>query len=169
MTQISIQENIIIKTYYNNVQNKLQEKYANWFIKLIKKIFQKLHFQEIPNEFIKNNFELMISIYLFTKRFQFISNKWFDSILFVFTSEKSYLHSFYKKKLLQKSQFDNKNIFLLLLKKKRKEKKFYNFICKSISIWFYSRNVIFTNFKEKYFLNKFIYKVHFNLILFTDY
>ena len=111
MTQISIQENIIIKTYYNNVQNKWQEKYANWFIKLIKKIFQKLHFQEIQNEFIKNNFELMISIYLFTKRFQFISNKWFDSILFVFTSQKSYLHSFYQKKLLQKSQFDNKNIF----------------------------------------------------------
>ena len=123
MTQISIQENIIIKTYYNNVQNKWQEKYANWFIKLIKKIFQKLHFQEIPNEFIKNNFELMISIYLYTKRFQFISNKWFDSILFVFTSQKSHLHSFYQKKNYYKNLNLTIKIFLLTFTKKEKKRK----------------------------------------------
>ena len=42
---------------------------------LEKKIFERISFQEISNDFIKNNFELVISIYLFTKRkFQFIFN-----------------------------------------------------------------------------------------------
>ena len=46
--------------------------------KLIKKIFQKITFSRNSNEFIKNNFELMVSIYLFTKKFQLICNKLFD-------------------------------------------------------------------------------------------
>ena len=47
--------------------------------KLIKKrIFQKNTFSRNSNEFIKNNFELMVSIYLFTKNFQLICNKLFD-------------------------------------------------------------------------------------------
>ena len=44
-----------------------------------KKKFQKNGFQEISNNFVKNNFQLMISIYLFTKKSQFIL-----SISFVF-------------------------------------------------------------------------------------
>ena len=61
MTQISIQENIIIKTYYNNVQNKWQEKYANWFLKLIKKNVSKITFSR-NSEVVY--FQWMILIYL---------------------------------------------------------------------------------------------------------
>ena len=64
----------MIKFNYKNVQNKWQENHANWFIELIK----KNSFQEISKDFIKNDFELMISIYLFTKKIQFIFNKWFN-------------------------------------------------------------------------------------------
>ena len=40
-----------------------------------KKSIKKNGFQEISKDFIKNEFELMISIYLFTKKkFQFIFN-----------------------------------------------------------------------------------------------
>ena len=35
---------------------------------LEKKIFERISFQEISNDFIKNDFELMISIYLYTKK-----------------------------------------------------------------------------------------------------
>ena len=41
-----------------------------YWIKLIKDI--KKSFKEISKDFIKNDFELMISIYLFTKNNQFI-------------------------------------------------------------------------------------------------
>ena len=37
-----------------------------------KKNIKKINFQEISKDFIKNDFELMISIYLFTKNNQFI-------------------------------------------------------------------------------------------------
>ena len=62
-----------IKSNYKNIQGKWHENYTNQFIKLYKKIFQKLVFQEILKKFIKNNFELMISIYLFTKRVNLFS------------------------------------------------------------------------------------------------
>ena len=58
-------------------------------------IFERISLQEISNDFIKNNFELMISIYLFTKKSQFIF-----SISFVFNFQKSYLHLLYQKNLL---------------------------------------------------------------------
>ena len=45
-----------------------------------KKNIKKINFQEISKDFIKNDFELMISIYLFTKKIQFIFNKWFNLI-----------------------------------------------------------------------------------------
>ena len=53
-----------IKSNYKNIQGKWHKNYTNQFIKLNKKL-QKLVFQEISKKFIKNNFELMTSIYLF--------------------------------------------------------------------------------------------------------
>ena len=54
-----------------------------WFIELKKWYWKKNGFQEISNDFIKNDFELTISIYLFTKQevsiyFQLII--WFNFI-----------------------------------------------------------------------------------------
>lgn len=50
-----------------------------WLKEFNKRKFQKLVFQEISKEFIKNKFELMISIDLFTKVFQFdFVYKWID-------------------------------------------------------------------------------------------
>ena len=54
----SIYTKIMMKPNYNDTQNKWQEDYANWFIELIKKIFEKkISFLKISNDFIKNNFE----------------------------------------------------------------------------------------------------------------
>ena len=47
--------------------------YAKWFIELKKNILKK-SFQETSKDFIKNDFELMILIYLFKKKFQFTFN-----------------------------------------------------------------------------------------------
>ena len=78
---------MMMKSNYKNTQNKWQEDYAKWFIEL-KKI-KKNSFQEISKDFIKNDFELLILIYLFTKnKFQFIFNWWFVSISFVFNFQK---------------------------------------------------------------------------------
>ena len=54
-----------------------------WFIELKKMGIKKNGFQEISKDFIKNDFKLMISIYLFTKHSQFIF-----SISFVFNFPK---------------------------------------------------------------------------------
>ena len=58
-----------IKSYYKNAQNKWQENYAKWIIELIKKNISKKKnsFQKTSKDFIKTNFELMISICLFKK------------------------------------------------------------------------------------------------------
>ena len=58
----------------------------------------------------------MISIYLFTKKFQFIFNKLFDSTLLVFnfSFEESYLHLFYQNNLLQTIFIYKKMIFIYL-------------------------------------------------------
>ena len=37
----SIYTEIMMKPNYNDIQNKWQEDYTNWFIELIKKIFEK--------------------------------------------------------------------------------------------------------------------------------
>ena len=61
---------IIIKAFIR--MHKVKDKrikhidLLNW---LKKEYFKKLLFQEISKEFIKNNFELMISIYLFTNNY----------------------------------------------------------------------------------------------------
>ena len=70
---------IMMKSNYKNTQNKLQEDYVNWFIELIKKRYLKtISFPKISNDFIKNNFEWVISIYLFTK--YFLQVIWFNFI-----------------------------------------------------------------------------------------
>ena len=71
-----------------------------------KNILKKYSFQEISKDFIKNDFELMISIYLFTKKNQFIF-----SISFVFNFQKSYLHLLYQKNILQNFNSGTKIIF----------------------------------------------------------
>ena len=66
-------------------------------------------------DFIKNDFELMISIYLLTKkRISLFSQFHFNSIF-----KKSYLHLSYKKNLLQNFNLGTKIIFTC--KKKKKE------------------------------------------------
>ena len=57
----SIYTKIMMKSNYKDIQNKLQEDYANWFIELIKKKYlKKISFQEISKDFIKNDFDLFI-------------------------------------------------------------------------------------------------------------
>ena len=78
-------------------------------------------------DFIKNDFELMISIYLFIRKKKFIF-----SISFVFNFQKSYLHLLYQKNLLQNFNLTTKLFYLLF-------KKWMNFtilFTKSISIQF---------------------------------
>ena len=60
----------------------------------------------------KNDFELMISIYLFTKKSQFIF-----SISFAFNFQKSYLQLLYQKKLLHNFNLDTKIILLAFTRK----------------------------------------------------
>ena len=117
----------MIKFNYKNVQNKWQENHAKWFIELIK----KNSFQEISKDFIKNKFELIISIYLFTKKSQFIFLKWFNSISFVFNFQKSYLHLLYQNDLLQNFNLITKIIFVCFY---YKWMNFYNFIYKNVKI-----------------------------------
>ena len=69
-----------------------------------KRILKKNSFQEISKDFIKNDFELMISIYLFTKKNKFIFS--------IFNFQKSYLHLLYPKNLLQNFNLGAKNIFI---------------------------------------------------------
>ena len=100
----------------------------------------------------------MISIYLFTKRSQFISNKWFDSILFVFIFQKSYLHSFYEKNLLQKSQFDNKKNFTYFYYIKKKEWNFTTlFTNELISLQILFTNIFSTQIYFKIYIYIYIY------------
>ena len=93
----------------------------------IKIIFQNLVFQEISKDFIKKkNFEWMISIYLFTKKSQFIFFKWFDFISFVFNYKKKKLFTFIvSKELITKFQFGYKNYFYLLLLENNEFLQFY--------------------------------------------
>ena len=62
-------------------------------------------------DFIKNDFELIISIYLFIRKKKFIF-----SISFVFNFQKNYLHLLYQKNLLQNFNLTIK-LFYLLFKK----------------------------------------------------
>ena len=62
-------------------------------------------------DFIKNDFELMISIYLFIRKKKFIF-----LISFVFNFQKSYLHLLYQENLLQNFNLTIK-LFYLLFKK----------------------------------------------------
>ena len=78
-------------------------------------------------DFIKNDFELMISIYLFIRKKKFIF-----LISFVFNFQKSYLHLLYQENLLQNFNLTIKLFYLLF-------KKWMNFtilFTKSISIQF---------------------------------
>ena len=82
----------------------MQTDLLNW----LKKI-QKLLFQEIPKKFIKNNFELMISIY-------FHQMIWFNLISIQFS--KKWFTLILSKEFITKFQFGNKNDSYLLLPKK---------------------------------------------------
>ena len=89
-----------MKSYYKNTQNKLQEDYANSFIELIffkkKDIWKKISFPKISKDFIKNNFEWVISIYLFTKyflqviRFNFICIKFSKKVIYIYCIKRIY-------------------------------------------------------------------------------
>ena len=81
-----------------------------------KKNIKKNSFQEISKYFIKNDFELMISIYLFTKNNQFIL-----SISFAFNFEKE-LFTYQKIFIWQQKIFlfafiENERIFTILFTK----------------------------------------------------
>ena len=88
------------------------------------------------------NFELMISIYLFTKKNQFIFSI-FKKKLFTLIVSKEFITKF---------QFGTKIIFTCW-----KVMNFYNFIYKSISICFYLRKVICTNYLKNNFICKKIF------------
>ena len=79
-------------------------------------------------DFIKNDFELMISIYLFIRKKKFIF-----LISFVFNFQKSYLHLLYQENLLQNFNLTIKIIFICFY---YKGMNFFNFIYTSISIYF---------------------------------
>ena len=54
----------MIKIGYKNIQDKWQDKYANWFIKLLKKkYFKNYFFKKFQMSLLKTIFRLMISIY----------------------------------------------------------------------------------------------------------
>ena len=96
----------------------------------------------------------MISIYLLTKKNQFIF-----SISFVFNFQKSYLHLLYKKNLLQNFNLDPKIIFTCFY---YKIMNFYNFIYKSILIHFHLKKTFFwtillkINFRTTLFTKQFL-------------
>ena len=101
--------------------------YAKWFIELKK--YLKNNFQEILKDFIKNDFELMILIYLFTKKRSsnlFSINDLIQLYLYLIF-KKSYLHLLYQKNLLQNFNLITKIIFTCFCKKWM---NFYNFIYK---------------------------------------
>ena len=78
---------------------------------------KKISFQEISNDFIKNNFELVISIYLFTKKsFNLFSiNDLIQFHLYLIFKKKKLFTIIVSKEFLTKFQFGNKNYFYLLL------------------------------------------------------
>ena len=80
----------------------------------------------------------MISIYLFTKKSQFIL-----SISFVFNFKKSYLHLLYQKNLLQNFNLAIKIILLVFTKN---EWIFTILFKKSICIYFHLKKVFYTNY-----------------------
>ena len=124
----------MMKSNYKNTQNKLQEDCANWFIELIKKGYlKKITFSKNFKGFYKNDFEVMIPIYLSTKKEStYFLN--FKKKLFTFIVSKEFITKF---------QFDNKIYFTYFYKKWM---NFYNFFQKSISICFHLRKVIYTNY-----------------------
>ena len=77
---------------------------------------KKISFQKISNDFIKNNFELVISIYLFTKKsFNLFSiNDLIQFHLYLILKKKLFT-IIVSKEFLTKFQFGNKNYFYLLL------------------------------------------------------
>ena len=90
----------------------------------IKKYILKNSFQETSKDFIKNDFELMISIYLFIykKRVNLFSQFHLYSIfkkkLFTFIVSKEFITKF---------QFGHKNYFTCFKKKKKKLSDFLQF------------------------------------------
>ena len=78
---------------------------------------KKISFQEISNDFIKNNFELVISIYLFTKKsFNLFSiNDLIQFHLYLIFFKKKLFTIIVSNKFITKFQFANKNDFYLLL------------------------------------------------------
>ena len=61
----------------------------NNLLNQIKKLFKK-SFQEISKDFIKNDFELMISIYLFTKKSQFHLYSIFKKVIYTYCIKRIY-------------------------------------------------------------------------------
>ena len=83
-------------------------------------------------------------------QFTYLQNiffKWFDSISFVFNFQKKLFTLTVSKEFITKFQFGNKIIFTCFYKKWM---NFYNFIYKSIFIYFHLRKVIHTNYLNKY-------------------
>ena len=78
---------------------------------------KKISFQKISNDFIKNNFELVISIYLFTKKsFNLFSiNDLIQFHLYLIFKKKKLVTIIVPKEFITKFQFGNKNYFYLLL------------------------------------------------------
>ena len=109
----------------------------NNLLNQIKKLFKKI-FQEISKDFIKNDFELMISIYIFTKK---------ESIYFLYficiQFSKRLFTLIVLKEFITKFQFRCKNYFTCFYYKRI---NLYNFIYKSISICFHLRKVTYTNY-----------------------
>ena len=84
----------MMKSNYKNTQNKLQEDCANWFIELIKKGYlKKITFPKNFKGFYKNDFEVMIPIYLSTKKEStYFLN--FKKNLFTFIVSKEFITKF---------------------------------------------------------------------------
>ena len=86
----------------------------------------------------------MISIYLFTKKSQFIF-----SISFVFNFQKSYLHLLYQNNLSLNFKLATKIIFTCFYKKK--SMNFYNFIFKKkyFDLFSFKKSDLYKLFKKK--------------------
>ena len=81
---------------------------------------KKYFFKEISKEFIKNDFELVISIYLLTKRISLFS----QFHLYLILKKKSFT-LIISKEFITKFQFDSKNYFYLLLLENNEFLQFY--------------------------------------------
>ena len=77
-----------------------------------KKDIKKNSFQETSKDFIKNDFELMISIFFIYKKSQFIFS---ISFVFNFQKKKKLFTLIVSKEIITKFQFSHKNYFYLIL------------------------------------------------------